>query len=207
MPLRKTSRQLSGARDTRSLLMDAAADLMTQRGSVDFSLSDVTAYSGLNSALVKYYFGNKRGLLVAIIERIATRSLGQLNDLLDMDLPPESKLRLHIAGVIKTYVRHPYYNRLIHSLQDDGDPEVAKLFVAPLIEAQKRLLEEGYAAGVFRKVDSLFFYLSVIGACDSFFYAGYTWRQVLGITDVPDDLRKQYTNYVADMVALAVRSA
>ena len=201
MAARSLSRQPLEARDTREQLIAATAKLMTDRNSVGFSLSEVAAESGVNAALVKYYFGNKRGLLLAIVEQIATKALKQLNELLDMNLSPESKLRLHIAGVIKAYVRHPFYNRLIHSLQDQSGPEVAKLFIRPLIEAQTRLLNEGYEAGVFRKVDPVFFYISVIGACDSLFYAGNTVREAFGIDSITDDLRKRYTEHVAGMVA------
>lgn len=187
-------------RDSRECLIAAATQIMTERNSIDFSLSDVAAQSGLNAALVKYYFGNKRGLLTAVVEQIAVQALTQMRDLLAMDMPPVAKVRLHIAGIMKIYVRHPYYNRLIHSLQDNSDPEVARLFVSPLIDAQKILLEQGVEAGVFRRTNPVFFYISVVGACDHFFYSSNTLRQACDFSGGSDELLKDYTRYVADMI-------
>ena len=48
---------------------------MSDRHSIDVSLSEIAAHSGLNSALVKYYFGNKNGLLLALVEREAAAAL------------------------------------------------------------------------------------------------------------------------------------
>jgi AcrR family transcriptional regulator len=171
---------------------------------MDFTLNEIAVHSGLKAALVRYYFGNKRGLLLAVVELVASQSLGQLNEQLSMDLPPEKKLRLHIGGVIKAYWRHPYFNQLIHSLHDQDDREVTKLFLRPLLNARTRSLKEGCSAGVFCKVDPIFFYMSVIGACHSLFYGGRTLRTALGIAEVTDDLRQQYSNYVATMVLSAI---
>ena len=194
------SRQPTGSHDSRDGLIAATIEIMTERNSIDFSLSDVAEKSGLNAALVKYYFGNKRGLLIAVVEQIAVTALAQMRDLLAMEISPEAKVRLHIAGIMKIYVRHPYYNRLIHSLQDSDDPEVARLFVSPLIEAQRILLEEGVEAGIFRKTDPIFFYISVVGACDHFFYSSNTLKQACGFASVTDIQLKAYTQHVADMI-------
>jgi AcrR family transcriptional regulator len=42
---------------------------MIQRSSIDISLSDIAQKSGANAALVKYHFGNKDGLLLALLAR------------------------------------------------------------------------------------------------------------------------------------------
>ena len=194
------SLQSAGNRDSRDGLIAATIQIMTERNSIDFSLSDVATKSGLNAALVKYYFGNKRGLLTAVVEQIAVYALAQMRDLLAMNLSPVAKVRLHIAGIMKIYVRHPYYNRLIHSLQDNNDPEVARLFVSPLIDAQKVMLDEGVEAGVFRQIDPIFFYISVVGACDHLFYSSNTLRQACDFDGVTDANLKEYTHYVADMI-------
>ena len=50
-------------------LLDTASSLMREGDTVDVSLSELSKRSGLNSALVKYYFGNKAGLLKALVEQ------------------------------------------------------------------------------------------------------------------------------------------
>ncbi len=52
---------------TAAKLLKAAGELMTERNSIDISLSELAKKSGINAALVKYHFGNKDGLLLALL--------------------------------------------------------------------------------------------------------------------------------------------
>jgi hypothetical protein len=93
--------------NARERLLDTASRLMSDRHGINVSLSEIAAHSGLNSALVKYYFGNKEGLLVALVERDAAVELRRVRNLLATDLSPSEKLRLHIAGIINGFSRRP----------------------------------------------------------------------------------------------------
>ena len=86
--------------NTKDRLIAAAREIMVERNAVEFSLQDVAARSGLNSALVKYHFGNKDGLLLAILERDAELSLKQFDRLVARDMPATDKLRTHMSGII-----------------------------------------------------------------------------------------------------------
>ena len=63
----------------RAQLLETASAIMREGDIVDISLSELSLRSGLNSALVKYYFGNKAGLMKALLDRdmdgIVTRSM------------------------------------------------------------------------------------------------------------------------------------
>ena len=56
---------------TAERLLVAASELMIERSSIEVSLSDIAQKSGVNAALVKYHFGNKDGLLLALLSRDA----------------------------------------------------------------------------------------------------------------------------------------
>jgi AcrR family transcriptional regulator len=64
-----TTLELTVPPGAREQLLDTASEIMREGDIVDVSLSDLSTRSGLNSALVKYYFGNKAGLLKALLER------------------------------------------------------------------------------------------------------------------------------------------
>ncbi|CCD85979.1 putative transcriptional regulator, TetR family [Bradyrhizobium sp. ORS 285] len=192
-----------GRNATAEKLLDAASELMIQRSSIEISLSDIAQKSGSNAALVKYHFGNKDGLLLALLARDAATEVANLEYLLAQPLPPTAKLKLHISGIIRAYHRFPYMNRLIHYLLHESSAEaadeVSKFFVAPLLEFHRRLIEEGIAKCEFRDVDPVLFYTSLIGACDHLFFGRHAMSRAIGVGPVTDEVCRQY---IAHMEAL-----
>lgn len=178
---------------------------MSDRCSIDVSLSEIAGCSGLNSALVKYYFGNKEGLLLALVEREAAVALRDVRTLLELDLSPTEKLRRHIAAIINNFFRRPYLNRLLHSFLDERNADtksaavVRRTFVLPLLKLQKKLLQQGVAAGEFKPIDPVLFYVSMLGACDHLFNARYVLRVVGGGDDLTEALRERYVDHVCDV--------
>src|SRR6201982_171810 len=110
---------------TAEKLLVAASELMIERSSIEWSLSDIAQKSGVNAALVKYHFGNKDGLLLALLARDAATEMAQLEYLLAQPMTPTAKLKLHIAGIIRAYHQFPYMNRLIHFLLHESSVEAA----------------------------------------------------------------------------------
>ncbi|MCB1542828.1 MAG: TetR family transcriptional regulator [Rhodoblastus sp.] len=192
------------APNTKDRLMAAAREIMTERNAVEFSLQDVAARSGLNSALVKYHFGNKDGLLLAILERDAEISLKQVEKLLAREMPATQKLSLHMSGIIETYFRKPYMNRLVHMLVhergDEAAQQVSRFFVEPLARFQRQMLEEGVKSGEFKEVDPGFFYHAVGSACDALFRWHPESRRIWGVATINDAQRRRYADFVVDLV-------
>jgi len=185
---------------TADKLLLAASELMIERSSIDISLSDIAQKSGANAALVKYHFGNKDGLLLALLARDAATEVANLEYLLSQPITPTEKLRLHIGGIIRAYRRFPYMNRLIHYLlhetSAEAASEVSKFFVAPLLDFHRRLLAEGVRAGEFRKVDPVLFYTSLIGACDHLFFGRQAMSRASGVGPVTDQVCRDYIKHM-----------
>jgi AcrR family transcriptional regulator len=189
---------------TAEKLLVAASELMIERSAVEVSLSDIAQKSGVNAALVKYHFGNKDGLLLALLARDAATEMAQLDYLWAQPITPTAKLKLHIAGIIRAYHQFPYMNRLIHYLLHESSgpaaDEVSKFFVAPLLNFHRRLLAEGIKAGEFRKVDPVLFYTSLIGACDHLFFGRRAMSRATGVGPVTDEVCRQYIRHVEALI-------
>ena len=189
---------------TRDLLLNAAGELMTERRSTDVSLSDIASKSGLNSALVKYYFGSKSGLMLALLRKVMGPGMEQLRHLPDMDLTPQQKLRVHISGIVKTYFRHPFINRLMHQLLAEDaatfGPILAEEFSRPVAEAQRKILQEGTEAGIFDPVDPLLFYFHINGACDQLFFGQYQLEHIFGVSELSEELRRNFVDHLYRVV-------
>lgn len=184
-------------------LIDATAALLAERSDLDVSLSEIAKRSGLNSALIKYYFGNKEGLLLAILERDAKMAMSALDNLVAMDLTAEQKLRIHISGIINAYYRSPYLNRLIHSMIEHAEPSLSKrvatIFVEPMLVAYRSILKQGEEEGTFRPVDPVLLYYSLVGSCDHIFHAAYSVPTTLGEPRINDEIKQRYIAHVTEI--------
>lgn len=197
--------RLPAARNaTAEKLLVAASELMIERSSIEVSLSDIAQKSGVNAALVKYHFGNKDGLLLALLARDAATEMTQLEYLLAQPITPTAKLKLHIGGIIRAYHQFPYMNRLIHCLLHESSPEaadeVSKFFVAPLLDFHRRLLAEGVRCGEFRTIDPVLFYTSLIGACDHLFFGRHAMSRATGVGPVNDEVCRQYIGHMEALI-------
>ncbi|WP_409020632.1 TetR family transcriptional regulator [Brevundimonas vesicularis] len=200
----------SSGESARDQLLEAASDLMTERTSVDITLSDLASRSGLNAALVKYYFGSKNGLLLEVLRKVLGPPMQELEPLLSMPLSAEEKLRVHISGVVNTYFRYPYVTRLMHYLlaEDNGEygRVIAEEFSRPLADAQAAILAEGAREGIFRQVDPMLFYFSLIGACDHLFYGRYSLQHVFGVEGIDLDLKRRYVDHLYGIISQGLKA-
>jgi len=198
--MNKALQDLPAARDR---LLQAAADLLIARETIEISLAEIATQSGLNTALVKYYFGSKAGLLRALLQRDAGDALTQMHELQHLPLPSVKKLRLHLRGIMNVYRRAPYLNRLLGTLMAESQgaalQDLHQTFVRPVLDCQRSLLEQGAKTGEFREVDPILFYLAAIGACDQFLLSERMYRLSTGQTPEPDFSSKTMA-FVEDMV-------
>jgi AcrR family transcriptional regulator len=192
---------IAGARDQ---LLEAACQIMRDGDAVDLSLSELSLRSGLNSALVKYYFGNKSGLMLALLERDMSNVVSQLQALVAKEMDPEDKLRRHIGAVIDTYYTFPYLNRLLMRMIRDSAPSEAKriadLYLKPLSDAYATLIHDGVKAGKFRDVDPQMFYFSVTGASDRFFNARQVLKHCYDQQEVSEAIRDRYREHTVELI-------
>jgi AcrR family transcriptional regulator len=207
---RKSTRPVKRTSSDEQLL-ECTSELLSRRAAIQVSLSEIAEASGLNSSLIKYHFGSKDGLLLALVRRDATTLLQGLKHLVSLDISPEEKIRLHIAGVIDAYLRYPYLNQLMHYLLTNSEEriaaDIATFFTKPLVEAQTKILEQGFSRGVFRRTDPMLFYYAMIGACDLIFFAQASRKVVFGVDEISAKVRDGYTDFVCDMSLRMLRKA
>ena len=194
----------------RAQLLETASAIMREGDIVDISLSELSLRSGLNSALVKYYFGNKAGLMKALLDRDMAAITTSVDALLAKDMDPAAKLRLHLGKMVDTYYATPYLNRLLMRLVRDSDPgeaqRIAETYLTPLHKAYERLIREGVKAGVFRPVDPQLFYFSATGAADRFFSARLVLRHCFDQDTLTDELRDRYKAHIIDLIMAGIKA-
>ncbi len=192
----------------RAQLIDAASQIMRDGDTIDLSLSELSLRAGLNSALVKYYFGNKEGLMLALLDRDMSAIVHGLEALVAKDMDPEEKLRLHIGKVIDTYYAFPYLNRLLMRMIRDSAPteaaRIAELYLKPIAEDYEALIDQGVKAGKFRNVDPQLFYFTVTGSADRFFTARQVLKHCYNQEELSEDLRDRYREHSVELIMAGV---
>lgn len=194
-----------GARD---LLLQTASDIMREGDIVDISLSELSLRSGLNSALVKYYFGNKAGLLRALLDRDMQGIVQSVDALMAKDMAPEARLHRHVGAMVDTYFKTPYLNRLLMRLVRESDPDeahrIADSYLTPLSRAYSRLIEDGVKEGVFRKIDPQLFYFTATGAADRFFSSRLVLKHCYDTESLTEELRDRYREHCIDFIMAGI---
>jgi len=184
-------------------LLNATAQLLSEASNIDVSLNEISQRASVNSAMIKYYFGNKEGLLLAVLERDAETAMTALKALSEMDIPAQKKLKIHINGIINAYFRSPYINRLIHYMVESGSPaaskRVAQIFIEPMIEVYRDIVAQGVREGALRDVDPGLLYYCLVGAADHIFHAGYSVPSTLGVAKLDDGIKQKYAEMVCDI--------
>lgn len=184
-------------------LLNATAQLLSEASNIDVSLNEISQRASVNSAMIKYYFGNKEGLLLAVLERDAETAMTALKALSEMEIPAQKKLKIHINGIINAYYRSPYINRLIHYMVESGSPaaskRVAQIFIEPMIEVYRDIVAQGVREGALRDVDPGLLYYCLVGAADHIFHAGYSVPSTLGVAKLDDGIKQKYAEMVCDI--------
>lgn len=195
---RATPQESGSARE----LVLAASKLMAERDSLDVSFVDIAEQAGLPQGLIGYYFGNKEGLLFAVLESSVGDALKELDNLLQSDLTPEEKMRLHLHGVVMAYFRAPFFNRLLQFMSRNASPERAaaltEQFIRPMTAAQERIIDEGVAAGIFRPIDKMLFFFATVGAADGLHASRFILTAVFG-EELDAALSKRNAKLIVDV--------
>lgn len=94
--------QTSG--ESRELILDAAAELFALKGYRQTTFADVADRSGISRGSIPWHFGNKEGLLVAVLER----SIDRLNATFTGTALPDPGTALdQLSQALEAFFRRP----------------------------------------------------------------------------------------------------
>jgi AcrR family transcriptional regulator len=143
------------AAEVRQQLLDAATELALEHGFDASGLREIARRAGVSTAMIAYYFGDRRGLYEAMFQRALDRVRRQVETLLAEEEGPGDRLdeivRIHVAAL----AADPWLPQLIiREVLAAADPKVRDRFAdrvgdGPLL-LMIRWLEEEQERGVLR---------------------------------------------------------
>lgn len=100
--------------ETRLLLVTAAAELFAEQGFRKTTFIDIAERSGISRGSIPWHFGNKDGLLAAVIEQMTVTWL---------NTPPPSDDLTEGLDLIREFVRQPTTRLLITLVAEAVEPD------------------------------------------------------------------------------------
>lgn len=86
--------------ETRASLLATARQCFSQRGYADTSMDDLTAQAGLTRGALYHHFGDKKGLLAAVVEQIDAEMDARLHAICDAAHDPWEGFRSRCRGYL-----------------------------------------------------------------------------------------------------------
>ncbi len=185
-------------------LLEAARQLMAEKGLPRVTVRDVAARAGVQPALVNYYFGGKQGLLRAVVVGVAARMLARIEEGASVQGSIEERLRSVVRAVTSHCVEEPYAPRLVMEQVLFGEDEMLDAFVAgyarPNMETVRELLEAGAEAGEIQPVEPLFLIPSLLGGCLFFFLASPVIMRLFEFDAITPELAEKLADNTVDVL-------
>jgi AcrR family transcriptional regulator len=187
------------------MLLDAARELMAERGLPQVTLREVADRAGVKPALVAYYFGGKKGLLDAVTEQVAAEIRESLASIAAIEGSAPERLRGLIEGWVSVISKVPYAPRLLLEQVLFAGPEAiddfTERFARPNLDIFRSLLESGAAAGEFRKdVDPALFMPAVTGSMAFFFLAAPVMQRILDLPEITPEICSAYAESASKLL-------
>ena len=154
-PARKTGARERSAETTRDSLLRAAIRVFAKHGLDGGSVDKISRAAKSHDRMIYYYFGNKEGLFVAVLEEIYRR-FNDAEAALDLDIAqPVEALRAVVRFVMQYYQKHPEFVTLLNSENLHRGKHIVKSdrareYSSPAIGIIERVLRSGIEQGVFR---------------------------------------------------------
>lgn len=142
--------------DTRAKLLAAGRKAFAEKGFAEASMDDLTADAGLTRGALYHHFGDKKGLLAAVVDQVDTEMAARAHEQVQAMKPATAWEALEAEGL--TYIElalDPEIQRIV--LKDGpaylGDPSQWPSQSACLIKSIAAL-EDLMAKGVVKPVDA-----------------------------------------------------
>jgi TetR/AcrR family transcriptional regulator len=168
---------------TARRILAAAEYEFAARGMAGARTDEIAAAAHANKAMLYYYFGNKQHLHRAVLENL----FGQLREVVYAKAPGSATPRDRLIGFVNGYFNflatHPNYPRLVQREAMSATPKfewIVREYFRPFHRRLSGLIEEGIAAGEFRKVDAHNTVFTLLGMMVFYFAAAPVMSKLVG---------------------------
>ena len=151
---------------TRTAVFAAAAAAFSRRGFDGVAVDDIARAAKVNKAMIYYHFADKLSLYREIVCEMLRAAGETVTAIAERPEPAADKLAAFIAAFVALSDERPYFPPLMVREIAEGAPHLdagALTLMRSVFAAFARILAEGQQAGVFRPVNPVLGYMTVLG--------------------------------------------
>jgi AcrR family transcriptional regulator len=150
--------RLVAAADTADIIRRAALELFSSQNFSTVTMKDIAAATGLNAALVYYYFGSKEGLFLSVVDSTTEVAIGAFESIRDPHASPRDIVSLWIENHILQFdlMRKLIKISIDFAATHRNSPKIERA-IRRFYQTEAKILgaalTEGVKRGLFRKCD------------------------------------------------------
>jgi len=151
---------------SKQLILDSAKLLFSKKGFQASSMDELSTMTGLNKAMIFYYFKNKQGLYEAVIAEILNEMYLKISQKNEVETTPTRQLESFIKTYANYACSHPYFPALLlKELSSSGAKIPEHLFFAmrKLYALFSQIIKSGEQSGEFKNAMPMILYFMIIG--------------------------------------------
>ncbi len=197
---------------TRSEILDVATSEFAAHGYHGARVDEIAALTRTTKRMIYYYFGGKKQLYIAVLERAYARIRSAERKVSVDDLDPVTALRRIAEVTFDHHEAHPEFIRLV-SIENIHNAEHVKELVrlvdlsGPVISLLDDILKRGRADGLFRAdVDAIDVHMLISAFCFFRVANRHTFGAIFGRDLVEAQRHDHYRAMCGDMIARYVHA-
>ncbi len=154
----------------KQAIIDTAAELFHKKGYTSTSLDHVSKALGISKPAIYHYVKNKNELLTIIYTQAFENIFKDTNEISNMDLPPDQKLRRIIRHHITNIIMKDMF---MFSVFFSEESQLPKKDFLKIRDEKRRytqifetIIKEGIEQGLFKKTDPKLQAYAILGMCN-----------------------------------------
>jgi len=129
MPDKKTPRgrpiNLEKQTEQKEKLLNAAFNLLAEKSYSDITIRELATRSGVNSAMISYYFTNKEGLFITLLDHMSKKHFISMKEISHAENP----IKAFITNILAMLNSNGSFARLIHNEFSTKDAALSDIFI------------------------------------------------------------------------------
>lgn len=190
----------------KTAIINAAVSIMRQKTPQEMSVLEVATAAGVDPALIRYYFGNKQGLIHATATHLLDEIQSRSRAMLDEEGTLEDRLRQRLRMLIEALKDNPPFlqlvlNEIYAADKPSHDAATLRNVAFKGMELSESLLKHRTASdSTVQDIDPRFLHVAILGLCTFFMDAQPMLRVLFDDAAGTQDLTERYIDFAAGMI-------